>query len=158
MPTRLLNVLVLIAATAIGLSAADNSIGTWKRNVEKSKYTPVPPNPFKSQTMVREAVNGGVKVTAKGERADGTPVESTYTVSYDGKPVKTESRGSNVDTVSVKQVDANTFITESKKTGGKYHTTSRTVISKDGKTMTTTAKGTDAGGKPISFIIVFDKQ
>jgi hypothetical protein len=40
--------------------------------------------------------------------------------------------------------------TEQKKTGGKYHTTGRTVISKDGKTLTITNKGTDAEGKPIT--------
>jgi hypothetical protein len=43
-------------------------------------------------------------------------------------------------------------------TGGKYHATGRNVISKDGKTMTQTATGTDAEGKPVSATTVFDKQ
>jgi hypothetical protein len=62
------------------------------------------------------------------------------------------------DTTSIKQVDANTFTTENKKTGGKYHTTGRTVISKDGKTMTITAKGTNEDGKPYSTTAVYEKQ
>ena len=154
----LMKAFLLIAASALGLSAADNSIGTWKRNVEKSKYTPMPKNPIKSQTMVREAVDGGVKVTTKGQRADGTAVNTIYTIKYDGTPASVSGTGSSFDTASAKQVDANTFINEMKRSDGKYHTTGRTVISKDGKTMTMTAGGKDADGKPIDFTIVWDKQ
>jgi hypothetical protein len=32
------------------------------------------------------------------------------------------------------------------------------VISKDGKTMTTTTKGTDGDGKPFTSTLVYDKQ
>jgi hypothetical protein len=42
--------------------------------------------------------------------------------------------------------------------GGKYKSTARTVISADGKTMTTTSKGTGADGKAFSSVAVFDKQ
>jgi hypothetical protein len=108
--------------------------------------------------MVREAVDGGVKITSKGQRVDGTPVDTSYTLKYDGKSVPVTGTGSQFDTISMKQLDANTFTSETRKTGGKYHTNGRTVISKDGKTMTNTSKGTDAEGKPLSFTIVYDKQ
>jgi hypothetical protein len=58
----------------------------------------------------------------------------------------------------MKQIDANTFTSEVKKTGGKYHATGRTVISKDGKTMTTTTKGTNAEGQPSSGTLIYEKQ
>jgi hypothetical protein len=45
-----------------------------------------------------------------------------------------------------------------KKTGGKYQVTGKNVISKDGKTLTQTAKGTSAEGKPEASTNVFDKQ
>jgi len=61
--------------SAFGMPAADNSLGTWKRNIEKSKYNPMPQDPYKSQTMVREASGNGVKVTVTGERKDGTPAD-----------------------------------------------------------------------------------
>jgi len=32
------------------------------------------------------------------------------------------------------------------------------VVSKDGKTMTTTAKGTDADGKAMTLTLVYEKQ
>lgn len=146
-----------LAITAIGMFGADDSLGTWKRNIEKSKGSTPVPNPYKSQTTVREAADGGVKVTNVGERKDGAATKSTYSVKYDGVAVPVTG-GTSFDTIAVKQVDANTFTSEAKKTGGKYHTTGRTVISKDGKTMTNTQKGTDAEGKRISFTIVHEKQ
>ena len=145
-----------VAITAIGLFGADNSIGTWKRNIAKSKTTPELANPIKSLTFVYEASDGGVKRTVTGERQDGTAINASSTVKYDGKEYPVT--GSTWDTVSVKQIDANTFTSETKKTGGKYHATSRTVISKDGKTMTTTTKGTNAEGQPFTATAVYDKQ
>ncbi len=60
--------------------------------------------------------------------------------------------------MSVKRIDANTVAFETKKTGGKYHMTGKSVISKDGKMLTQTIKGTDAQGKPVTATAVFDKQ
>ena len=99
---------------------------------------------------------GGVKVTSTGQRKDGTAINASYTVKYDGKEYPVT--GAAWDTVSIKQIDANTFTSEQKKTGGKYHTTGRTVISKDGKTMTITNKGTNADGKPSSATLIYEKQ
>ena len=142
------------AITAIGIFGADNSLGTWKRNVEKS--TGSGPRTVKSLTTVRVASDGGVKVTSTGENMDGTPINSSYTAKYDGKEYPVT--GAPWDTISIKQIDANTFTSETKKTGGKYHSKGRTVISKDGKTMTLTTKGTNAEGKPTTATIVSEKQ
>jgi len=144
----------LILAAAVAAFGADNSLGTWKRNIDKSKSSNPPT--VKSLTIVREASEGGVKVTTTGENMDGTPINSSYTAKYNGKdnPVT----GAPWNTISIKQIDANTFTSEVKKTGGKYHSNSKTVISKDGKTMTLTTKGTDAEGKPTTATIVYEKQ
>jgi hypothetical protein len=138
------------------MSGADNSIGTWKRNVAKSQYTPAPKNPIKSLTVVNEAADDGVKSTVTGEREDGTPINGGSSVKYDGKEYPVT--GAPWDSTSMKQIDANTFTFESKKTGGKYHITGRSVISKDGKTMTTTTKGTNEEGKPIRGKFISEKQ
>jgi len=142
--------------TAIGIFGADNSIGTWKRNIAKSQTTPEVANPIKSLTIVNEASDGGVRRSVTGERQDGTAINTSSTIKYDGKEYPVS--GATWDTVSVKQIDANTFTIEQKKTGGKYHATGRTVISKDGKTMTTTIKGTNAEGQPFTGTVVYDKQ
>lgn len=55
-----------LAITAIGMFAADNSIGTWKYNPVKSK--PASSTMFNSRTDMREATpDGGVKVTRRIE-------------------------------------------------------------------------------------------
>jgi hypothetical protein len=149
-------VFVGLAITSIAMFGADNSIGTWKRNIAKSKTTPPIANPIKSLTLVYEAIDGGVKLTATGERQDGTKINGGYTAKYDGKEYPVT--GTTWDTTSLKQIDANTFTFENKKIGGKYHVTGRTVISKDGKTMTTTTKGTNAEGQPSTSTIIYEKQ
>jgi hypothetical protein len=148
--------IMVVAITAIGMFGADNSIGTWKRNVAKSTSTPPIKNPVKSLTIVNEASDGGVKTTVTGERQDGTPINGGSSVKYDGKEYPVT--GAPWDTTSMKQINANTFTFESRKTGGKYHVTGRTVISKDGRTMTTTTKGTNEEGKKSSGKFVYEKQ
>jgi len=147
---------IVVAITAVGMVGADNSIGTWKRNIAKSTSTPPSKNPIKSLTLLYEASDGGSKLTVTGERQDGTAINTTSTVKYDGK--KYPVTGAPWDTVSVKQIDANTFTFENQKTGGKYHSKGRSVVSNDGKTMTSTTKGANAEGKPTSGKYIYEKQ
>src|SRR5690348_2941473 len=114
--------LFVLAITTMVVLGADNSVGTWKVNVAKSKYTPGP-IPVKSLTAVREAAPGGIKVTTNGERADGTAINGSYTAKYDGSPTAVTGTGVPYDTISIKQVNANTLTYEAKQTNGKYHTT-----------------------------------
>jgi hypothetical protein len=145
-----------LAITTFAALGADNTIGTWKLNMAQSKFTPGP-GPVKSLTVTREASDGGIKVTVTGERADGTPAGSSYTAKYDGQEVKVAGNAP-YDTVSVKQVDANTLTDERTKTGTQYRASGRIVISNGGKTMTVTIKGTDAAGKAFANVMVYEKQ
>ncbi|UWZ83037.1 hypothetical protein [Occallatibacter riparius] len=152
-----LAIATLAITSAAAAFAADNSLGSWKLNVAKSKYSPGP-LPVKSLSSTREADGEGVKVTTTGERADGSAINATYTAKFDGTPASVSGQGAPYDTISLKQVNANTFSYESKNSTNKYHVSGRLVISADGKTMTMNAKGTDAAGKPISITLVYDKQ
>ena len=155
---RILNrAFLTVALTTLTAFGADNSLGTWKLNVAKSKYTPAP-MPIKSITVTREASDGGVKVTTTGERTDGTSIKTSYTAKYDGTETQVAGSGSPYDTIALKQVNANTFTDHRKKAGGPYHATGRTVISNGGKTMTTTTKGTNADGKAFTSTFVYEKQ
>src|SRR5215831_953033 len=150
--------IVALVATATMILAADNSLGTWKYNTAKSKRKGVSSAPISNLTVTREASDGGVKITAKGERSDGSKIDTVTNAKYDGKPVTVTGSVLTWDTVSIKQVNANTLMEERTKQGGKYHTTVRTVVSADGKTMTSTARGTGTDGKPVTITGVFDKQ
>jgi hypothetical protein len=156
---KILCVALFALATTMTLSAAgpDHSLGTWKANVAKSKYTPAP-WPVKDLTVTREAAPGGVKVTNVGTRTDGSAINSSYTAKYDGSSSEVTGEGSPYDSISIKQGDANTFTYEAKNSKTNYRASGRVVISGDGKTMTTTASGTTADGKPMTMKLVYDKQ
>jgi hypothetical protein len=156
MRSLLRKALVVLAISTGVVFGADNSLGTWKLNMEKSKYTPAP-MPVKSLTVTREVADGGVKQTTTGERSDGTAVNATYTTKYDGKEVPVTGNAP-YDMIAIKQVNANSQTDERRKTDGKYKATGRTVVSNGGKTMTTTVKGTSADGKEFTQSFVFDKQ
>jgi hypothetical protein len=157
MRRTLTKTLVAVAVVTVSAFGADSSIGTWKLNLDKSKYNP-PPIPVKSLTSTREASKGGVKVMSTGERADGTPIKASYTTKYDGTPSSVTGSGAPYDTISIKRVDANTFTDERKNTGGSYHAKGSTVISDGGKVMTWTSEGTDPDGKPFTAVFVYEKQ
>jgi len=146
--------MVGVAITAIGAFAADNSLGTWKLNMEKSKFSPSAP--VKNLTTTREASDGGLKATTTGEQADGTAINASFTAKYDGKEYPTT--GAPYDTIAIKQVNADSFTFTQQKKDGKYSVTGRSVISKDGKTMTNTLEGTNAEGKAYTATMVWDKQ
>jgi hypothetical protein len=154
---RVLGITFAVLAMAAIALGADNTLGTWKYNAGKSKPAPGV-SPIANLTVTREAADGGAKFSDSGERADGSKIDNSYTTKYDGKEVAVTGTGLAWDTVAIKQVNANTLTEERSKKGGKYHSTVRNVVSKDGKTMTATSKGTNADGKAFTAVAVFDKQ
>lgn len=146
----------LFALTNLAL-AADNTLGTWKYNTAKSKQASGI-SPIKELTVTREAAGDAVKISAKGEREDGSKIDTTTTLKYDGTDAEVTGSGLTWDSTSVKQVNPNTLTETRSKKGGKYHSTVRTTVSKDGKTMTSSSKGTGPDGKAFTSVAVFDKQ
>jgi hypothetical protein len=149
----LLTFAVLFAAASACLAADDASMGTWKLNEAKSKFSPGAP---KNTTVVYEAAGDSVKVTVDGVGADGKPSHNEWTGKFDGKdyPVTGDS---SVDTRSYKKVDAHTLKLTNKK-GDKVTMSGTASVSADGKTRTVTISGTDASGKKVSATAVYDKQ
>ncbi len=149
----LLTFAVLFAAASACLAADDASMGTWKLNEAKSKFSPGAP---KNTTVVYEAAGDSVKVTVDGVGADGKPSHNEWTGKFDGKdyPVTGDS---SADTRSYKRVDAHTLKLTNKK-GDKVTMSGTAAVSADGKTRTVTISGTDASGKKVSATAVYDKQ
>jgi hypothetical protein len=152
----LLAITVMVSALVLGsiAQAADNQVGTWKLNVAKSKYSPGPPP--KEGTLIVEAIPNGLKITVEGTNAEDKPVHMEFAPKYDGKDVPATGMP-GADTISMKKIDDYTVESVSKKEGKPLITT-RTVVSKDGKTRTTTQKGTNAKGEKVNNTIVYDKQ
>ena len=146
--------LVVGLALAVTPAAADQHSGTWKMNPEKSKYSPGPAP--KSGTVKIEADEKGIKVEAEGTNADGSALHVQYDAKFDGKDYPVTGLAS-ADTVSVKRMGPDTIESTLKK-GGQVTMTVTSVVSKDGKTRTSTFKGKDAQGQDINNVVVSDKQ
>ena len=146
-------VLAALASTST-LLAANASIGTWKYNPAKSKFSPGPP--YKSRTVKVEAHGEGIKVTVEGVSGDGSKHGYSYTANFDGKdnPV---TGSSMIDAVAYKKIDDNTYEGTSKKAGNVVSNV-RIAVAKDSKSMTVSVKGTNAKGEAVSDVIAYDRQ
>ncbi len=142
------------AAAAASAQPSDPVFGTWVLNVAKSTYSPGP-GP-KSGTRTYSAVTNGYKFSSKGIDAQGKPTTGDFTAHFDGRYYP-RSGSATVDSIMVKRIDANTTESTQKK-GNKVVVHTQRKISKDGKTMTATATGTNADGKAYKNVEVFDKK
>ena len=138
----------------VSAQASNPRLGTWKLNLEKSKYNPGPAP--QSNTTTIEASSDGETATTKGVNAAGTATGTQYTAQYDGKDYPITG-SQNADTVALKRIDARTIERTDKK-GEKVVATSSRVVSEDGKTMTVTTTGTNAQGQAMNNVTVWDKQ
>ena len=153
--TALLSVLLIVGSAAVvAAPAADPVIGTWQLNVAKSKFSPGPAP--KSDTRTYAATEQGTAMTWKSVGADGKEIVAKSTFKADGKDYPLTGLP-NFDSLSLKQVDDHTVQSTQKKAGKVVGTTTRT-ISKDGKVLTLSSKGTSPTGAPYDNVMVYDKQ
>jgi hypothetical protein len=146
-----------LAVALLGLSAlltaAEPFAGTWKLNTAKSKYkTGTAP---KEQTITIAESGSDLDVSINGTAAVGSVIMTHYTVPAQGGEGKIIQ--SPYEAVSGKRLGPNQReITYTK--GGKAALTAKSRVSADGKTITVNIKGTDAQGKPVDAVAVYDKQ
>src|SRR5271169_4475733 len=99
------SILALVAVACAPAFAQNNpAVGTWKLNLEKSKYNPGPAP--KSLTRTLEAQGDNVKYSFEGVSAEGTAVAYSFTMTFDGKdyPIVGSMPG-GADAISIKRVD-----------------------------------------------------
>jgi hypothetical protein len=143
----------LCLTAAMCFAASNAMMGTWKLNESKSK---IAAGATKNNTVTYEAAGDSVKVTIDGTAPDGTPTHSEWTGKFDGKDYPSTGNP-NEDMRSAKQIDDRTVHVVSKK-GGKVVLTAHVVVAADGKSRTVTVHSTDANGKKVTSIAVYDKQ
>jgi hypothetical protein len=142
--------LVFVAAA---MAFADSPhMGTWKLNEAKSKLA----GKARNNTVVYAAEGDQIKVTVDGVDENGNPAHNEWTGKFDGKdyPVTGDA---NSDTRSYTQINSRTLGLKGKK-NGKVTLTGRIVISSDGKSRTVTTTATNAQGKKVTNVGVYDKQ
>jgi len=144
----------LALSIAHSTSPDDPVLGTWKLNVEKSKFVPGPG--WQSQIRVYQMSPAGVSVTWTGLDAKGKKMQVSYTYKYDGRDYPMAGSGS-YDTLNAVRVGALTVKSEEKRSGKTVGIAVRTV-SPDGKILTITDEGTNRKGQAFSQVLVFDRQ
>jgi hypothetical protein len=151
-----MSTMLAFALIQVGFAAdaTDPVIGTWKLNVEKSKFAA--DHGPKAMTRTYAAVAGGTSMTVTGVNADGSIISQSATLTYDGKD--DAFTGSAIwDALSLKKVNGSTVKSELKKDGKVVGHTTRT-ISGQGKVLTLTTAYKSAKGGTIHETDVFDKQ
>jgi len=149
--TIALTISLVFVSVALGFQN-NPQMGTWKLNEGKSRFA----GKARNQTVVYEASGDQTKVTVDGVDENGGSVHSEWTGKFDGKdyPVTGDANG---DTRSYRMINKNTLALTNKK-NGKVTLTGRIVVSRDGKTRTVTTTATDAKGKKVTNVAVYDKQ
>jgi hypothetical protein len=152
--TRVLSIAAALTAIAVGTAVAqgpDPLLGTWKLNAAKSKA------PFTSGTTVFEGTADTLKGTVDLVGTDGTKFHWTFAAKYDGKDHPATGASPFGDTLAITRFDKNTIRIVSK-LAGKQTIVQTIVVAPDGKTRTTTAKGTDGKGQPVDSMSFYEKQ
>ena len=144
--------LVCVVTGAALAQSGDPLVGTWKLNVAKSNSSA-----FKSGTSKIEAVGAGVKFTVDLVAADGAVSHWSFTANYDGKDYPVTGNSPYGDVVAMTRIDPRTTRLTSKQ-GGKPTVSQTIVVSSDGKTRTTTTKGTNAKGQAVDTVAFYEKQ
>lgn len=147
----------LVALVVVGLVAsfgatllAQSNLGTWHANIAKSTYSP---DPAPKSSVLTIAATG---VTVDIVPAAGSAQHWVYGGTYDGKPVAVTGNP-NADMATRKRLSPTTTETTFTK-AGKVTSVNTSVVAADGKTMTITAKGTNAQGKPMMNVQVYEKK
>jgi hypothetical protein len=147
----------LTASTLPGIGIAEGNplIGTWKLNLEKSKFSPGPGPRSSTLNFVADGAN--LTNTAEAIDAQGQATKTVYTHIYDGKPHATTGvPGGLFDSTTYTRIDART-VNWVRSKDGKAVQTGSNVLSADGKTFTVTTEGAGPNG-PIHNVAVYEKQ
>ncbi len=147
-----LTLVTLVAGLTI-CAAQNPNLGTWKLNEAKSKLSPGLP---KNLTVVYAAAGDNIKTTIDGVDGQGKPTHNEWTGKFDGKDYPVTGDPSS-DSRAVKQIDDH-HLDLTVKMGGKTTMAGHVVVAPDGKSRTLTISGTNAAGKKIESIAVYDKQ
>jgi hypothetical protein len=155
---------LLLAAVSLALTTSvsaqskdDPSIGTWRLNVAKSKFTPGPP--IKADTRSYEWKDGWIIVTTETTQPSGEKTGVRFAAKFDGKEYPQIGRfAPTVAIISYQPVDKRTLTYTVKDTTGKVTSTNTRTVSADGKTMTIEQKSTDASGRPVLNVELFERQ
>jgi hypothetical protein len=153
---------ILIVATIVGfcalvtslsLAQTDPLVGTWKLNLDQSKYTSPAP---RSEIVTYDADRDGLTYTVKRVDAAGANATLLGRLATDGKDHPATGTA-DWDSAMTHRVNRLTTETIRKRSGTQVQSVTR-AVSADGKRLTLTTKGIDAAGHMVNDVQVYDRQ
>jgi hypothetical protein len=147
-----LGLAVVIASAFPSFAQSNPLLGTWKTNLEKSKYTSGTAPKEQTSTYVQDGQN--IKNMGKSVDYEGKPLETVLLHIYDGQPHPSTGNPLYDSSTYTKIDDHNIFWSRSK--NGKQVMVGHMVMAPDGKSYTTTNITTV--GKGGIDIAVAEKQ
>ncbi len=147
---------LMFVGFAISAWGADPFLGTWKLNVEKTKViTGLAP---KEGNFTKNLEGNRYVVTEGDAFGNGVSVALRFTEPVNGGIVKYDEGVLPAEaSEAVKRINSNTR-EYTRRQRGEVVLVEQVVVSKDGKTITAHAKGTNAQGKPFDRIEIWNKQ
>jgi hypothetical protein len=146
--------LALLGLAATAFAGGDPFVGTWKMNAAKSRYAVGMLPQEQVATITVKGRNMRVKVAAI--TAEGKKTVVHYTIPYDGGMGKMFDTTPAYDGILGRHLGPNEREISRLK-DGKVVFTARSVVSADGKSMSTFSKGVSPLGKPVEAHVVYDK-
>jgi len=143
-------ILCLGATTAFAVSP---HMGTWKLNEAKSRFAP---GAGKNTTVIYEASGKDIKVIVDGVDGAGNPSHNEWTGRFNGKFYAVTGDPTS-DERSYRVANARKLLLTARK-AGKVTLTGTIIVTANGRTRTVTTNGTDANGKRVRNVAVYDKQ
>jgi hypothetical protein len=158
---KLLAGLLLLALLPLSGQAPQGlqlKFGTWKLNLQKSKFPP-DTSPPQSDTRVYEDGGAGIiRSTHTTVTGEGKEALTTYSAKFDGHEYPVVTRGSNAPS-SIAFHIMNPYSESFTLTrDGKVATRGTTTISKDGKTLTMILNTVNAKGQTSQGISIYERQ
>jgi hypothetical protein len=151
----LLGFAVATALPQAGLAQSNPLIGTWKLNLEKSKFTPG--TAPRSQTANFQQDGQNIKNTNQTIDAQGNATTTVFLHIYDGQPHPTTGTPL-YDATAYLRLDGNTIVFSRFK-DGKLVQIGTIAVSQDGKSRTNTTSGiVGPNGLAGTTVSVYDKQ
>ena len=143
-----------LAAPTFGAAQTDPMIGDWKLNLAKSKYSPGPAP--RSSALNVHAAGDGLMAMFDNVNAEGTAAHPMFTIVCNGQP-QPVSGSAVTDAMSCRRPDPHSQTFTNMK-GGRTTTNGTVTLSRDGRTMTISTKGTSANGQQIDNVAVYERQ
>jgi hypothetical protein len=132
--------------------------GTWKLNLQKSKF---PPETSPPQSDIRVYEDGGagiIRSTHTTINGQGEEALTTYSAKFDGKEYPVVTRGSSAPSSIAFHIISPYSESFTLTRDRKVVTRGATTISKDGKTLTMVLNTTNARGQTSRGISIYEKQ